>query len=155
MKKSKPPCLTTREALILQMREEDKRTFKEIAAVIRCGHQYARTLYLYALSAREYCEVGYKSNPYCGLSSRVSNCLANGNLKKREDILLAYETGQLRKFRNLGIKGLRELAEWLGLPPPPIRSKPVKLDLVRECIPYLPTELKRKVKIVFFGDYGN
>jgi hypothetical protein len=108
--------------LILNLREFENKTFKEIGQLIGRSRSQAMVLYRRAKQRQEDYKAGEKENPYFMLSFRSANICENAGLKNRSQIEDAINTGHLHPkskfFRNYGWKSHIEIHQWLGLPIP-------------------------------------
>lgn len=115
--------LGERLALVVHLRETEKKTFREIGERVGCGKGRAAQLYNKAKRLQELHEHGEKLDPYYGLSLWVVNCCINLGLQNREQIADAVKSGLLHpqasaRCRNFGWKSYKEVHQWLGLPEP-------------------------------------
>jgi hypothetical protein len=120
---------------VIQLREHQDKTFKEIGQAIGCGAQRAAQLYHTAKRRQERHAQGESADPYYGLSVRTSNCCNNRNLMNREQIAAAIKDGTLHPrasahCRNFGWKSYKEIHKWLGLPEP---VKTVRVYVAKVC----------------------
>jgi len=114
--------LGERLVLILNLRESENKTFREIGQLIGRSGTQAMVLYRRAKQRQEYYEAGQKEDPYYMLSYRASNICKDAGLENRSQIEDAIKTGHLHPkskfFRNYGWKSHIEIHQWLGLPIP-------------------------------------
>jgi hypothetical protein len=131
--------VNARHARVIEMREVEKRTWRQIGAELGVGVERSRQIYAQAKRPDD------PDRPYYGLSTRAANILAyrlyrfgrreevDGILcykdLTREDVRKAYEVGELRRNScyGMGKKTLAEIAVWAGFELPPRPKKKVKL----------------------------
>ena len=120
---TKPPLadmLGDRLILVLNLRECEKKTYREIGKQIERSGTMALCLYRLAKRIQKDYEGGEKVNPYFGLSFRAMNICSNADFMDRNQITEAIKSGELHptKQRNHGWKSYIEICEWAGLPTP-------------------------------------
>ena len=107
---------------VMELRETQNKTFREIGRELGCTSNRARKLYVRAKAHREYHAAGESGDPHFGLSVRAANGCRNRNLMSREQIAAAIKDGTLHpshpRCRNFGWKSYKEIHEWLGLHQP-------------------------------------
>jgi hypothetical protein len=131
--------LNARHARVIEMREVEKRTWRQIGAELGVGVERSRQIYAQAKRPDD------AGKPYYGLSTRAANILGcrlydlgaredvGGVLcykdLTREDVRKALAAGKLRAKScfGLGKKTLAEIAAWAGFKLPQRPVKKVKL----------------------------
>jgi Sigma-70, region 4 len=128
-----------RHARVIEMREVEKRTWRQIGAEFGVGVERSRQIYaqakriddpdrpFYGLSTRSANILGYRLY-WLGRREEVDGILCYKDLT-REDVRKAYEVGILRanSCRGMGKKTFKEIAAWAGFELPPRPKKKVKL----------------------------
>jgi Sigma-70, region 4 len=109
-----------RFALVLELREKDKRTYRSIGAQLGVGIMRARQIYEEAVKRRSLAP----GDPRLCLRGKTWNLLNYHDIETREEARRAFESGKMqpRYWYGLGKKTLAEIAAWAGLeikPPPP------------------------------------
>src|SRR5258708_25021203 len=99
-------ALHPRDWRILEMREEEKKTYRQIGEELGFGAQRAREIYKRVEDR--------KNSPYLGLKGRAQSILSYNGIETREDARKAYnpETGEfmVRSRRGLGKATLKGVA---------------------------------------------
>ena len=117
--------LNHRHARVIEMREVEKRTWRQTGAELGVGVVRARQIYLRAKHIQEILNDPQRVlDPFWVLETRAANILHNAGIETREAALKAYEAGELRSpyykdygwhgCRGLGKKTLKEIADWAG-----------------------------------------
>ena len=117
---------------VIQLREHQDKTFKEIGQAIGCCSGRAQQLYHHAKRKQEYHAKG-DNQLYYGLTVRAANCLYNANITEKSQVAQFVAEGRLKKIRNCGLKSQIEICKWAGVPPP---AKPTPRIHVPKLCPH-------------------
>lgn len=147
-KKTLEEHLGARRMLVLKLRENERKKFREIAEQIGVNRTHVGIIYQQAVRMRN-AYAKYKDDPLFHFPTRIFNVLHNMGLKTVDQIKEALRSGDLhpanyRRCRNYGWGSHIQIHALLGLPAP--TGRPCKMVKCVHCGGFTPVRGQKPEK---------